>query len=94
MFSTLFSCQALAGAKEVHMYGRDADDTLDWIQEKVGIVSSDDFGHDLESVQALISRHDGLEVKANRQKMHAYCENIGVWRKRQKILLLYLKFYM
>ncbi|PVD25646.1 hypothetical protein C0Q70_13305 [Pomacea canaliculata] len=43
------------------MYGRDADDTLDWIQEKVGIVSSDDFGHDLESVQALISRHDGLE---------------------------------
>ncbi|KAK7105089.1 spectrin beta chain, non-erythrocytic 5-like isoform X3 [Littorina saxatilis] len=53
--------EALAGAKEVHLYGRDADDTLEWIQEKDGIVSSDDYGHDLESVQALISRHDGLE---------------------------------
>ena len=54
--------EALAGAKEVHVYGRDADDTLEWIQEKDGIVSSDDYGHDLESVQALISRHEGMEV--------------------------------
>lgn len=46
----------------MHLYARDADDTLEWIQEKDGIVSSDDYGHDLESVQALISRHDGLEV--------------------------------
>ncbi|XP_076441755.1 spectrin beta chain, non-erythrocytic 5-like [Babylonia areolata] len=53
--------EALAGAKEVHLYGRDADDTLEWIQEKDGNVSSDDYGHDLESVQALMSRHDGLE---------------------------------
>ncbi|XP_041352702.1 spectrin beta chain, non-erythrocytic 5-like isoform X2 [Gigantopelta aegis] len=52
---------ALAGAKEVHMYGRDADDTLEWIQEKDGIISSDDYGHDLESCQSLLSRHDGLE---------------------------------
>ena len=44
------------------MYGRDADDTLEWIQEKDLVVSSDDFGHDLESSQALLSRHDGLEV--------------------------------
>ncbi|XP_067682927.1 spectrin beta chain, non-erythrocytic 5-like isoform X3 [Haliotis asinina] len=53
--------EALSGAKEVHMYGRDADDTLEWIQEKDTVVSSDDYGHDLESVQALLSRHDGLE---------------------------------
>ncbi|XP_055880886.1 spectrin beta chain, non-erythrocytic 2-like isoform X3 [Biomphalaria glabrata] len=52
---------ALGGAKEVHMYGRDADDTLEWIQEKDLIVSSEDYGHDLESSQALISRHEGLE---------------------------------
>ncbi|XP_059148013.1 spectrin beta chain, non-erythrocytic 2-like isoform X3 [Physella acuta] len=52
---------ALGGAKEVHMYGRDADDTLEWIQEKDLIVSSEDFGHDLESSQALISRHEVLE---------------------------------
>ena len=47
------------------MYGRDADDTLNWIQEKEGIVMSDDFGHDLESVQSLVSRHEGLEVNIN-----------------------------
>ncbi|XP_069119024.1 LOW QUALITY PROTEIN: spectrin beta chain-like [Argopecten irradians] len=52
---------ALAAAKQVHMYGRDADDTLDWIQEKEGLVTKDDFGHDLESVRALLSRHEGLE---------------------------------
>ncbi|CAL1542371.1 unnamed protein product [Lymnaea stagnalis] len=52
---------ALLGAKEVHMYGRDADDTLEWIQEKDLVVSSEDYGHDLESSQALISRHEGLE---------------------------------
>ncbi|BFZ07506.1 hypothetical protein BsWGS_10543 [Bradybaena similaris] len=52
---------ALNGAKEVHMYGRDADDTLEWIQEKDLIVSGDDYGHDLESSQALMSRHEGLE---------------------------------
>lgn len=44
------------------MYGRDADDTLTWIQEKDVVVSTDDYGHDLESVQALNSRHEGLEV--------------------------------
>lgn len=44
------------------MYGRDADDTLEWIQEKDLIVSGDDYGHDLESSQALMSRHEGLEV--------------------------------
>ncbi|KAH9509152.1 hypothetical protein Btru_049222 [Bulinus truncatus] len=52
---------ALGGAKEVHLYGREADDTLEWIQEKDLIVSSEDYGHDLESCQALISRHEGLE---------------------------------
>ncbi|XP_033735465.1 spectrin beta chain, non-erythrocytic 5-like isoform X2 [Pecten maximus] len=52
---------ALAAAKQVHMYGRDADDTLDWIQEKEGLVTKDEFGHDLESVRALLSRHEGLE---------------------------------
>ena len=46
------------------MYGRDADDTLEWIQEKDGIISSDDYGHDLESCQSLLSRHDGLEVRS------------------------------
>jgi len=49
-------------AKQVHIYGRDADDTLEWIQEKEGIVSSEDFGHDLESAQALVGKHEIMEV--------------------------------
>lgn len=53
----------MVAAKEVHMYGRDADDTLDWIQEKEGLVSTEDFGHDLESVRTLISKHEGFEVR-------------------------------
>ncbi|XP_053397827.1 spectrin alpha chain, non-erythrocytic 1-like isoform X5 [Mercenaria mercenaria] len=53
--------EALMAAKQVHIYGRDADDTLEWIQEKEGVVSSDDFGHDLESAQALVSKHEVLE---------------------------------
>ena len=52
----------MIAAKEVHMYGRDADDTLDWIQEKDGLVSTEDYGHDLESVRTLISKHEGFEV--------------------------------
>jgi len=54
--------QALQAAKIVHIYGRDADDTLEWIQEKDGLVSSENFGHDLETAQALVSKHEVLEV--------------------------------
>ena len=54
--------QALVAAQQVHIYGRDADDTLEWIQEKEGVVSSEDYGHDLESAQGLVIKHDALEV--------------------------------
>lgn len=74
--------EALAGAKEVHVYGRDADDTLEWIQEKDGVVSSDDYGHDLESVQALISRHDGLE-----RDLAAISEQVEVITKEAERLI-------
>ena len=46
----------------MHLYSRDADDTLEWIVEKDVNISCDDYGHDLESTQTLVSRHDGLEV--------------------------------
>lgn len=55
--------KALIAAKQVHIYGRDADDTLEWIQEKEGVVSREDYGHDLESAQGLVIKHDALEVK-------------------------------
>ena len=58
----MINFQALIAAKQVHIYGRDADDTLEWIQEKEGVVSSEDYGHDLESAQGLVIKHDALEV--------------------------------
>lgn len=40
---------------------RDADETIAWIMEKDAILSSDDFGRDLASVQALQRKHEGVE---------------------------------
>ena len=39
----------------------DADETIAWIQEKDVVLSSDDYGRDLASVQALQRKHDGVE---------------------------------
>jgi len=40
---------------------RDADETKSWINEKDVALSSDDYGRDLASVQALQRKHEGLE---------------------------------
>ena len=40
---------------------RDADETITWIQEKDVLLSTEDFGRDLASVQALQRKHDGVE---------------------------------
>lgn len=37
------------------------DETLDWINEKDAVLSSDDYGKDLPSVQALQRKHEGIE---------------------------------
>ena len=53
--------EALSGAKQVHVFDRDADETIAWIAEKEAATSSDDYGHDLDSIQALVRRHQGFE---------------------------------
>ena len=40
---------------------RDADETISWINEKDSVLSSDDFGKDLASVQTLQRKHEGIE---------------------------------
>ncbi len=40
---------------------RDADETVSWIAEKDAVLSSDDFGKDLASVQTLQRKHEGIE---------------------------------
>jgi spectrin beta len=54
---------ALAGAKQVHMFDRTADETISWIQEKEASLGSDhEYAHDLETIQALVRKHQGLDT--------------------------------
>lgn len=51
----------LVGSHEIQKFNRDADETKAWISEKDTALSSDDYGRDLASVQALQRKHEGLE---------------------------------
>ena len=53
--------EKLYGAHEIQHFNRDADETITWIEEKNILLSPDDFGKDLASVQTLQRKHDGLE---------------------------------
>lgn len=53
--------EALAGAKQVHVYDRMADETISWINEKETAILDEDYGQDLESIQALIRNHAVFE---------------------------------
>ncbi|XP_069954037.1 spectrin beta chain, non-erythrocytic 5 isoform X2 [Cherax quadricarinatus] len=53
--------EALAGAKQVHVFDRNADETISWIAEKDAFISSEDYGHDLETIQGLARKHQGFE---------------------------------
>lgn len=52
----------MAGAKQVHTFDRSADETISWIHEKDTVLSNEDYGQDLETIQALVRRHEGFEV--------------------------------
>ncbi len=53
--------QKLDAALEIHAFNRDVDDVDDRINEKAVAVSSDDFGKDLEGVQALKRKQEEVE---------------------------------
>ncbi|RWS21939.1 hypothetical protein B4U80_03003, partial [Leptotrombidium deliense] len=53
--------EKLKGANEIQKFNRDADETIAWISEKDVVLSSDDHGRDLVSVQTLQRRHEGIE---------------------------------
>ncbi|XP_065083239.1 spectrin beta chain, non-erythrocytic 1 isoform X3 [Ochlerotatus camptorhynchus] len=55
--------EALAGAKQVHLFDRTADETIGWINEKISAVLSEDYGHDLETIQALVRTHESFEAE-------------------------------
>ncbi|KAJ8678764.1 hypothetical protein QAD02_014551 [Eretmocerus hayati] len=69
--------EALAGAKQVHMFDRTADETITWIQEKEASLGSDqEYAHDLETIQALVRKHQGLDtdLKAVKEQVESVME--------------------
>lgn len=58
---TLMRQDKLYGAHEIQRFNRDADETVAWIAEKDVVLSSDDYGRDLASVQTLQRKHEGVE---------------------------------
>uniref|UniRef100_A0A182W3B1 Spectrin beta chain n=1 Tax=Anopheles minimus TaxID=112268 RepID=A0A182W3B1_9DIPT len=55
--------EALAGARQVHVFDRTADETIAWINEKISSVMSEDYGHDLETIQSLVRTHEAFEAE-------------------------------
>uniref|UniRef100_UPI00358EF662 spectrin alpha chain, non-erythrocytic 1 isoform X2 n=1 Tax=Myxine glutinosa TaxID=7769 RepID=UPI00358EF662 len=52
--------QILGSAHEVQRFHRDADETKEWVEEKNQALNTDNYGHDLASVQALQRKHEGF----------------------------------
>lgn len=67
---------ALAGAKQVHVYDRTADETITWIGEKETALLSEDYGQDLEEIQALVRKHEvfDTELVAVREQVESVLE--------------------
>ncbi|KAG5855882.1 hypothetical protein ANANG_G00001630 [Anguilla anguilla] len=53
--------ESLWSAREVHQFDHDVDELKSWMGEKEAALDSEDHGHDLLSVQALLRQHQGLE---------------------------------
>ena len=54
--------EKLINAHEVQRFLRDADETMDWVNDKnAQIDMNDEYGHDLTSVKRLQRKHDGFE---------------------------------
>lgn len=60
---------ALKGAKQVHIFDRNADETIEWILEKDSSLSLDYYGKDLEDSQALLRKHTTFESELGAVKL-------------------------
>uniref|UniRef100_A0AC34F2Y3 SH3 domain-containing protein n=1 Tax=Panagrolaimus sp. ES5 TaxID=591445 RepID=A0AC34F2Y3_9BILA len=74
--------EGLFGAQQVQRFNRDTDELLSWIAEKETNLSSDDFGRDLNNVQALQRKHEGTErdleaLKGKMDKLERDADQLG-----------------
>ncbi|KAJ8972184.1 hypothetical protein NQ314_000314 [Rhamnusium bicolor] len=70
--------EALAGAKQVHVFDRTAEEIISWIQEKESDLSYGAYVQDSEAIEQLIRKHQALEseMKAIKDKVD-YIEQEG-----------------
>jgi spectrin beta len=54
--------QALAGAKQAHVFDLRVVQTIGWIQEKDAALSNQGYGQDSEMIQALVRQHQVFET--------------------------------
>ncbi|XP_039289552.1 LOW QUALITY PROTEIN: spectrin alpha chain, non-erythrocytic 1-like [Nilaparvata lugens] len=71
--------EALTGAKQVHVFDRTADETISWIQEKDATICAEGYGQDLETIQALVRKHQGFEtdLAAVKEQVESVVEEAG-----------------
>uniref|UniRef100_A0A915M9S2 Calponin-homology (CH) domain-containing protein n=1 Tax=Meloidogyne javanica TaxID=6303 RepID=A0A915M9S2_MELJA len=60
----------LEGAVEYYQFFHDADDVDAYLLDTMRVVSTDDVGHDEQSVQALLKKHDGVSEELERFGRH------------------------
>ena len=53
-FAPIYCCQ-------VHVFDKNADETISWISEKEAEISTDELGQDLETIQSLLERQQGFQ---------------------------------
>ena len=54
-------CFALIYYCQVHVFDKNADETISWISEKEAEISTDELGQDLETIQSLLERQQGFQ---------------------------------
>ncbi|XP_065202026.1 spectrin beta chain, non-erythrocytic 1 isoform X3 [Planococcus citri] len=71
--------EALAGAKQVHVFDRTADETISWIQEKDALLMAEDYDNNLETIQGLVRKHEGFQadLAAVKEQVEAVVEEAG-----------------
>ncbi|KAL3092944.1 hypothetical protein niasHS_004971 [Heterodera schachtii] len=72
--------EALFGAQQIQRFYRDIDETLAWMSEKELTLATDDFGRDLNNVQALQRKHEGTE--RDLAALESKCDELGTETNR------------
>uniref|UniRef100_A0A3P9MIC4 Spectrin, beta, non-erythrocytic 4b n=1 Tax=Oryzias latipes TaxID=8090 RepID=A0A3P9MIC4_ORYLA len=70
----------LLASKEVHQVGRDLEDEILWVQERLPLATSQEHGSTLQAVQQLMKKNQSLqrELQSHRSRMEEVLEQAGI----------------